>query len=127
MVGLLPAILDALDRRKHRLLLVAQTALPKPQFEAFRKIVLDELGTSGFQRELEDALKRHRGKERIGTPRATRIGALCVEQVFSVSIIWGDGAGEAPSVEEIELLLADLEALLQEMQEMQGAEETDDA
>jgi hypothetical protein len=124
MVGVLPAILDALDRRKRHLLLVAQTALPATQFEAFRRIVLDEFGKSGFQRELEDALKRHHGKERTGTPRATRIGALCVEQVFSVSIIWGDGAGETPSVEEVELLLADLEALLQEMQ---GCEQTDDA
>jgi hypothetical protein len=46
-----------------------------------------------------------------------------VRQV-SVSIIWGDGAGETPSVEEVDLLLADLEALLQEMQ---GCEQTDDA
>ena len=59
-------ILDALDRRKRRLLLVAQTALPSTQFEAFRKIVLDELGKSGFQQELEDALNRHQGKVRNG-------------------------------------------------------------
>lgn len=66
MVGGLQLILDALDRRKRRLLLVAQTALPASQFEAFRKIVLDEFGKSGFQQELEDALNWHHGKARNG-------------------------------------------------------------
>jgi hypothetical protein len=66
MVGGLQLILDALDRRKRRLLLVAQTALPASQFEAFRKIVLDEFGKSGFQQELEDALNWHHGKARSG-------------------------------------------------------------
>ncbi|MBC9070656.1 hypothetical protein IAI53_01630 [Thauera sp. CAU 1555] len=58
MVALLSAILDALDRRKNNVLLAAQAALPDSQFQAFRKIVLNELGKSGFQRELEDALQR---------------------------------------------------------------------
>lgn len=58
MVSLAALILEALDRRKNRLLLVAQAALPASQYEAFRKIVLDELGKSGFQKELEDAFKR---------------------------------------------------------------------
>lgn len=47
-----------------------------------------------------------------------------MEQLVSVSIVWGDGAGEAPSVEEVELLLGELEALLQEMQ---AHAEADDA
>lgn len=59
-------LLDALDRRKNRLLLVAQTALPASQFEAFRKILLAELGKSGFQQELEDAFRLHHGKGRNG-------------------------------------------------------------
>lgn len=66
MVGLLQLILNALDQRKHRVLLVAQAALPATQFEAFRKILLDEFGKSGFQRELEDALNGHHGKARNG-------------------------------------------------------------
>lgn len=56
--ALIAAIADALDRRKNRLLLVAQAALPPSQFEAFRKITLDELGKSGFQKDVEEALKR---------------------------------------------------------------------
>lgn len=62
MVSLLSVLLDALDRRKNRLLLVAQAALPTSQYEAFRKIVLDELGKSGFQQELEDALRRNKDR-----------------------------------------------------------------
>ena len=67
MVSLLAVILDALDRRKNRLLLVAEAALPPSQYKAFRTIVLDELGKSGFQQELEDAFKRN--KDRQGTGR----------------------------------------------------------
>lgn len=62
MVSLLAAILEALDRRKNRLLLVAQAALPESQYEAFRKIVLDELGKSGFQKELEETFRRHKDR-----------------------------------------------------------------
>jgi hypothetical protein len=51
-------LLNSLDQRKHQILLVAQTALPRSQFEAYRKIVLNELGKSGFQKELEDAFSR---------------------------------------------------------------------
>jgi hypothetical protein len=58
VVTLLSLLLELLDRRKNRLLLVAQAALPASQYEAFRKIVLDELGKSGFQKDVEDALKR---------------------------------------------------------------------
>lgn len=62
MVSLLSCVLEALDRRKNRLLLVAQAALPSSQYEAFRKIVLDELGKSGFQQELEDVFKRNKDR-----------------------------------------------------------------
>lgn len=62
MVSLLAAILEALDRRKNRLLLVAQAALPESQYEAFRKIVLDELGKSGFQKELEETFRRNKDR-----------------------------------------------------------------
>lgn len=66
MVSLLAATLNALDRRKRRILLVAQSALPPAQFEAYRKIVLDEFGKSGLQSELEEAFRRHDGKARNG-------------------------------------------------------------
>lgn len=57
MVGLLSLILQALDRRKSNLLLVAQASLPESQFQAFRKIVLNEFGKSGLQTELEELFK----------------------------------------------------------------------
>ncbi len=63
MVGLLSLILQALDRRKSNLLLVAQASLPESQFQAFRKIVLNEFGKSGLQTELEELFKRN-NKER---------------------------------------------------------------
>lgn len=59
MVGLLSLILQALDRRKSNLLLVAQASLPESQFQAFRKIVLNEFGKSGLQAELEELFKRN--------------------------------------------------------------------
>ena len=63
--GLLPLILGKLDERKNRLLLTAQVGLPENQFEAYRKILLDELGRNGFERDLEEVLMQH--TERNGT------------------------------------------------------------
>lgn len=59
MVSLLSLIVQALDRRKNNLLLVAEAALPQSQFQAFRKIVLNEFGKSGLQTELEELFKRN--------------------------------------------------------------------
>jgi hypothetical protein len=41
------------------------------QYEAVRKIVLDELGRDGFEKELEEALQH---TERTGTGRNTHAG-----------------------------------------------------
>ena len=43
---------------------------------------------------------------------------------LSISIVWDEGAADAPSVDEIELLLAELDAMLQELQ---AGDEADDA
>ena len=43
---------------------------------------------------------------------------------YSVSIIWEDGVLDAPSVEEVELLLSEIEAI---MLEMKTHDETDDS
>ena len=43
---------------------------------------------------------------------------------LSISIIWNEGAADAPSVKEIELLLTELDALLQDLQ---AHDEADDA
>ena len=59
--------MDKLNERKNRLLLTAQVGLPENQFEAYRKILLDELGRNGFEKDLEEVLMQH--MERLGTGR----------------------------------------------------------
>lgn len=58
-----------LNNRLTRLLLVAETALPASQFQAFRKIVLDEFGKSGLGKELDRLFGTT--KDRQGTGRNT--------------------------------------------------------
>ncbi len=70
--GLLSLILDKLNERKNRLLLTAQVGLPENQFDAYRKILLDELGRNGFEKDLEEALMQH--TEGNGTGRNTQAG-----------------------------------------------------
>ena len=62
---MLEAILLALNARKNHVLLLAQAALPASQFEAFRKLFLDQFGRSGFQKDLEAVLARQ-DQERHG-------------------------------------------------------------
>jgi hypothetical protein len=45
-------ILRAIDRRKQKLLLFAEAALPPERFQPFRKLLLDELGNSGLVKDL---------------------------------------------------------------------------
>lgn len=49
----LGAIVEALDARKNRVLLIAQAALPESQYQAFRKLFLGEFCRDGLERELE--------------------------------------------------------------------------
>ncbi len=56
---LLPAIIAALNGRKNALLLFAQASLPPQQFEAFRKLLLRELGKDGLERELVRIIAEH--------------------------------------------------------------------
>lgn len=52
-------LLCKLNARKNRLLLVLQACLPQQhQFDAIRKILLDELGRGGFEQELTEALEQ---------------------------------------------------------------------
>ena len=74
MVASLPlsAAIAKLNARKNRLLLVLQACMAQPhQFEAVRKIVLDELGRDGFEKELEEVWK---DTERNGTGRNIQAG-----------------------------------------------------
>ena len=57
-------LLRQLSVHKGRILDCARMGFGDHQFDAFRKILLDELGKSGFERELEIAFS---GQERNGT------------------------------------------------------------
>ena len=70
--ALLSSILCKLNERKNRLLLTAQVGLPENQFDAYRTILLDELGRNGFEKDLEEVLMQH--MERNGTGRNTHAG-----------------------------------------------------
>lgn len=54
MTQLLPLLLETLNVRINRVLLVAEAALPHSQFQPYRKIVLNEFGHSnGLARDIE--------------------------------------------------------------------------
>lgn len=59
-------LLLKLSIRKKRILDLARMGIDDPKFETFRKNVLDELGRSGFEGELEQAILE---MERNGTGR----------------------------------------------------------
>ena len=54
------AFLELLNARKNRVLLYAQAALPQSQFEAFKKLFLDEFGRSGLEGQLVKLDVEHR-------------------------------------------------------------------
>lgn len=60
-------IREVLNVRKRRLLLFAEAALPQGQFQAFRKLVLDELGNTGLEQDLMRVVVEMRQRERHGT------------------------------------------------------------
>ena len=64
MTPLSQAIVERLNPRKSRILLVAQAMLPESQFRAFRQVLLDELGKGGFEKELEKVIAEKQRKER---------------------------------------------------------------
>lgn len=70
--NLLPTIVEKLNEHKNRLLLTAQVGLPDHQFNAYRTILLDELGRNGFERDLEEILTQQ--TERNGTSRNIQAG-----------------------------------------------------
>ncbi len=64
---LLATILQALGKRKRRLLDVMELSLTPVQFQLQRKRVLREFGKDEFEKELEEIIKQHaerRGKGR---------------------------------------------------------------
>jgi hypothetical protein len=67
-------IREVLNVRKRRLLLFAEAALPQGQFQAFRKLVLDELGNTGLEQDLLRVVAEMRQKERHGLGGTTHAG-----------------------------------------------------
>lgn len=57
-------IFDLINIRMKRILMVAQSSLPESQFLAFRRIVLNEFGKSGLEKELARILAEKHHKER---------------------------------------------------------------
>ena len=55
------AAITLLNTRKNRILLIAQSSLPEHQFQAFKKLLLNELGERGLEQELKSLLlqKQH--------------------------------------------------------------------
>jgi hypothetical protein len=71
IVSILDLVETLLNRRKNKLLLAAQSAMPADQFTSYRKQVLNELGKSRFRKDLEEELrKRLRTGKADGTERA---------------------------------------------------------
>ena len=66
-IGLFRAVIALLNERKNRILLVAQSSLPEHQYQAFKKLFLDEFGERGLEKELKPLLinKQH-GMDRNG-------------------------------------------------------------
>lgn len=60
-------IREVLNVRKRRLLLFAEAALPPSQFQAFRKLVLNEMGEAGLEQDLVRLVAEARQGERQGT------------------------------------------------------------
>ena len=63
-------ILTMVNARLNRVLLIAQAALPEHQFEAFRRLILNEFGRAGLIRDMDTVLGKNR-QERNGTGRTT--------------------------------------------------------
>ena len=62
---LLEALLNAVNGRKNRLLDIAQAALPESQYQAFRRLFLNEFGRNGLEGDLERIIAE-REKHRNG-------------------------------------------------------------
>lgn len=51
---MLAQVVSLLNKHKNKLLLLAESSLPEAQFRAYRKLVLDDLGENGLEKELKE-------------------------------------------------------------------------
>jgi len=57
--GLIIEVVERLlNRRKNKLLLAAESSMPPEQYQSYRKQLLNELGISGFLKDLQDELRK---------------------------------------------------------------------
>ena len=60
-------LLELLNARKRKILLIAEASLPETQFKAFRKLFLGEFGEKGLEGDLQKIyIKDHSNKEGYG-------------------------------------------------------------
>lgn len=64
MTPIYQVIVTLLNTRKKQVLLFAQSSMSESQFEAFRRLFLNEFGKSGFEKDLERILAEKQRKER---------------------------------------------------------------
>lgn len=62
--GLFHPIKQLINARKNRVLTIAQAALPDTQYQAFKKLFLDEMGERGLEKDLKVFLDEQNGMER---------------------------------------------------------------
>lgn len=66
MVIALQTLLELINARKNRALLLAEASLPESQYRAFRKLFLCEFGDKGLEGELQRIYAEHRKPDRNG-------------------------------------------------------------
>ena len=59
-------IMELVRMHLNRVLLMAESSLSESQFKAYRKLVLDEFGQSGLDKELDTIFKKGVQRERAG-------------------------------------------------------------
>lgn len=66
MIALAQSVLSLLNARKAKVLLIAEAALPQSQYQAFRKLFLNEFGQSGLESELVRVIAESNRENRNG-------------------------------------------------------------
>jgi hypothetical protein len=65
-------IINTVKPRINKVLLFAQSSLPEHQFQAFRKLLLDELGNSGLNKDFARLFDHEAPQDRQGSGRNTQ-------------------------------------------------------
>lgn len=67
MVIALPILIQMINARKHKVLLIAEASMPPHQYKAFRKLFLCEFGDKGLEGEIckiyTESQQQRKGRE----------------------------------------------------------------